>query len=110
VGQLESALGQSRRFEHNGSCPLDPEERTRHGAAPRPLFPKSRALPLGFYPQELPRHRIDLGKICRDLLIAAAVTGDWMEAAVRKGLGRTWAAEMDYRGKLPLLLRAGRRL
>jgi hypothetical protein len=27
-------LGQSRLFEHNVSCPLDPEERTRHGAAP----------------------------------------------------------------------------
>jgi hypothetical protein len=51
----------------------------------------------------------NLGEICRDLLIAAALTGDWMEAAVGKGLGRTWTAEMDYRGKLPLLLRAGRR-
>jgi len=89
------------------SHPLDPVEQTRDGTARRY---RCRPLPFGFYPQELPHHPVDLGKICRDLLIAAAVTGDWMEAAARKGLGRTWAAEMDYRGKLPLLLRAGRRL
>jgi len=71
---------------------------------------KSRALPLGFYTQELPCHRVDLGEICRDLLIAAALTGDRMEAAVRERLGRACAAKMDCRGKLPLLLRAGRRL
>jgi hypothetical protein len=74
---------------------------------PRPLSP---SLPLGFYTQELPRHRIDLGEICRDLLIAAALKGDRMEAAARERLGRACAAKMDYRGKLPLLLCAGRRL
>ena len=75
---------------------------------PRPL-PMSLSLPLGFYTQELPRHRIDLGEICRDLLIAAALTGDRMEAAARERLGRACAAKMDYRRKLPLLRRAGRR-
>src|SRR5580704_7289486 len=71
---------------------------------------KSRPLPLRFYTQELPCHRVDLGEICRDLLIAAALTGDRMEAAVRERLGRACAANVDCRGKLPLLLRAGRRL
>src|SRR5260370_31339363 len=68
------------------------------------------ALCLSAYPQELPRHPADLGEICRNLLIAAALTGDWMEAAARERLGRACAAKMDYRGKLPLLLRAGSRL
>ena len=76
---------------------------------PRPL-PMSLSLPLGFYTQELPRHRIDLGEICRDLLIAASLTGDRMEAAARERVGRACAAKMDYGGKLALLLRAGRRL
>jgi hypothetical protein len=70
---------------------------------------KSRPLPLGLYPQELPRHRIDLGEIYRNLLIAAPLTGDRMETAARERLGRACTAKMDYRGKLPLLLRAGRR-
>jgi hypothetical protein len=35
-------------------------------------YRKSRALPLGLYAQELPRHRIDLGEIYRDLLISTA--------------------------------------
>src|SRR5712671_5066286 len=60
---------------------------------------KLRALPLGLYPQELPRHRIDPNEICRDLLIAAAFTGDRMETAARERLGRACAAKMDYRGK-----------
>jgi hypothetical protein len=69
-----------------------------------------RALPLGLYPQELPRHRVDLDEICRDLLIAATLTGDWMEAATRECLSRVCAAKMNYRGKLPLLMRAACRL
>src|SRR5580704_10547111 len=36
---------------------------------------QSRARPLGFYTQELPRHRIDLGEICNDFLIAATLAG-----------------------------------
>jgi hypothetical protein len=79
----------------------------RRSPAPA-ITEKSRALPLGSNAQELPRHRMDLGEICRDLLIATALTGDRMETAARKGLGRACAAKMDYRGKLPLLLRAGR--
>src|SRR5580704_11882938 len=70
----------------------------------------SPASSLGFYAHELPRHRIDLGKICRDLLIAAALTGNRTEATAREPLRRACAAEMNYRGKLPLPLCAGRRL
>jgi hypothetical protein len=99
--------GCSRSFAHNVSHPLDPEEQTRDGTVRRY---RCRPLPLGFQTQELPRHSIDLGEICRDLLIAAALTGQQMEAAARERLGRACAAKMDYRGKLPLLLRAGSRL
>jgi hypothetical protein len=84
---------------------LNPEERAKAAQACSRNYRQSRALPLGFYAQELPRHRIDLGEICRNLLIAAALTGDRMETASRESLGRACAAKMDYRGKLPLLLR-----
>ena len=52
-------------------------------------------------------YRVDLGKICHDLLIAAALTGDRTEATAREPLRRTCAAEMNYRGEL-LRLPAGR--
>jgi hypothetical protein len=52
---------------------------------------------------------LDLGEICRDLQSAAALTGGRMEAAVRKPLCRTCAAEMNYRGKLLLFPGVGRR-
>ena len=77
---LRFASGWFGSFAHNVSQPLNPEERTRYGTAPRPLS-ISPSLPLGFYTQELPHHRIHLGEICRDLLIAAALTG-WRERAV----------------------------
>jgi hypothetical protein len=70
----------------------------------------ARPLPLGLDAKELPRPCIDLGEICRNFLIAATLTGDWMEAAARERLGRACAAKMDYCGKLPIPLRAGRRL
>jgi hypothetical protein len=107
TGHVQDWLrGCSRRFAHV-SHPLDPEEQIRDGTAPRY---RCRPLPLGFYPQELLRHRVDLGEICRDLLIAAALTSDRMEAAARECPGRARAAKMDYRGKVPLLLRVGGRL
>jgi hypothetical protein len=70
----------------------------------------ARPLPLGLDAKELPRPCIDLGEICRNFLIAATLTGDWMEAAARERLGRACAAKMDYCGKLPIPLRAGHRL
>ncbi len=34
--------------------------------------------------QELPLHRIDIGKICRDELVAATLAGQQMKAAARE--------------------------
>ena len=92
------------RFRSSAGTGSEQREDKRLGSTSQ----KSRLL--GFHTQELPRHRIDLGEISRDLLIAAALTGDRMEAAARECLGRACAAKMDYRGKLPLLLRADRHL
>src|ERR1700719_4366058 len=69
---------------------------------------RSPASSLGGEAQDLPRHRIDLDEICRDLLIAAALSGDRTEATAREPLRRTCAAEMNYRGELLRLLPAGR--
>src|ERR1700730_14085985 len=69
---------------------------------------RSPASSLGGEAQELPRHRIDLDEICRDLLIAAALSGDRTEAPAREPLRRTCVAEMNYRGELLRLLPAGR--
>jgi hypothetical protein len=55
--------------------------------------------------QELPLHRVDTGEVCRDLVITAALAGGQTKPALGKGLGRTRAAQMDYRGKLLLVLR-----
>ena len=56
--------------------------------------------------QELPLHRIDIGKICRDELVAATLAGQQMKAAARESAGGPRAAEMDDGGKILLLLRA----
>jgi hypothetical protein len=45
-----------------------------------------------------PLHRTDLGEICHDVVIAAALAGGQMEATAREHLGRTRTAEMNYRG------------
>src|SRR5882762_4321960 len=58
--------------------------------------------------QKLPLHRIDLGDIGRDEVIAAALAGHHLKATAREGRGRTCAAEMDEGGEILLLLRAGR--
>src|SRR5262245_51499884 len=55
---------------------------------------------------KLPLHRIDLGDIGRDGVIAAALAGRHLKVAAREGGGRTCAAEMDEGGEILLLLRA----
>src|SRR6202521_4074301 len=58
--------------------------------------------------QKLPLHRIDLGEICRDEVIAAALAGHHLKTTVHEGRGGPCAAEMDGCGEIPLLLRACR--
>ena len=58
--------------------------------------------------QELPLHRVDRGEVCCDVVVAATLAEGQTEAAARKGLGRTCAAEMDDGGEILLLLRARR--
>src|SRR6202790_3917522 len=58
--------------------------------------------------QKLPLHRIDLGEICRDEVIAAALAGHHLKTTVHEGRGGTCAAEMDECGEILLLLRAWR--
>src|SRR6266571_2774094 len=58
--------------------------------------------------QKLPLHRIDLGEICRDEVIAAALAGHHLKTTVHEGQGGTCAAEMDECGEILLLLRAWR--
>jgi hypothetical protein len=67
-------------------------------------------LGLGGEAKEFPRHRADLGEICRDIVFAAAFASNQMEAAVREGLGRRRTAEMDHRGERLLLLLVGGRV
>src|ERR1700680_1844199 len=74
------------------------------------LLPNVTGLHVGGEAQELLLHRVDLGEICRDVVVAAALAGDQIEAAASERLGRTGAAEMNYGGELLLLLRAGRRV
>jgi hypothetical protein len=54
-----------------------------------------RALAVGREPQELPLHRIDMGEVCRDVMVAATLAGDQMETALRERFGQTCAAEMN---------------
>src|SRR5258708_38918903 len=63
---------------------------------------------VGSKAQKLPLHRIDLGEICRDEMIAAALAGHHLKTTVHKGRGGTCAAEMDECGEILLLLRACR--
>jgi hypothetical protein len=72
------------------------------------LLPNVTGLHVGGEAQELLLHRVDLGKICRDVMVAAALAGDQVEAAARERLGRTCAAEMNYRGEFLRLLPTGR--
>jgi hypothetical protein len=58
--------------------------------------------------QKLPLHRIDLGEICRDEVIAAALAGQHLKTTAHEGRGGTCAAEMDECGEILLLLRACR--
>jgi hypothetical protein len=68
-----------------------------------------RALPVVGEAQELSFHITDMGEICRDVVIAAALAGDQMEAAAREPLGRTCTTEMNYCGELLRVLRASPR-
>ena len=58
--------------------------------------------------QKLPLHRIDLGEVGRDEMITAALAPHHLEATAHEGPGGSSAAEMDERGEILLLLRAGR--
>ena len=51
-------------------------------------------------------HRVDFREICGDVVIAAALAGQQMEAAPRECVRWTRAAEMNYRGQLFLPLPA----
>ena len=54
--------------------------------------------------QELPFQGVDLGKICCDVMIAAALSGHEAEAAAREFRRWTCAAEMNDRSQpVPLL-------
>src|SRR4030081_2192395 len=63
---------------------------------------------VGSKAQKLPLHRIDLGEIYRDEMIAAALAGHHLKTTVHEGRGGTCAAEMDECGEILLLLRACR--
>jgi hypothetical protein len=63
---------------------------------------------VGSKAQKLPLHHIDLGQICRDEVIAAALAGHHLKTAVHEGQGRTCPAEMDECGEILFLLRACR--
>ena len=74
-------------------------------------FEHSRSTPpalsaLGGQTLETSFHRIDIGKICRDRMVAATLAGQQMKAAARKSAGGARAAEMDDGGKILLLFRA----
>jgi hypothetical protein len=58
--------------------------------------------------QKLPLHRIDLGQVGRDEMIAAALARHHLEATAHEGPVGSSAAEMDERGEILLLLRARR--
>jgi len=65
-------------------------------------------LAVGAKAQKLPLPRIDLGEICSDEVIAAALAGDHLKTTVHEGRGGACAAEMDECGEILLLLRACR--
>src|SRR3954453_15467398 len=65
---------------------------------------------LGSKAQKLALHRIDLGEIGRDEVIAAALAGRHLKAAVGEGQRGAGAAEMDECGEILLLLRVWRRV
>src|SRR6266404_4992202 len=52
--------------------------------------------------QKLPLHRIDLGEICRDEVIPAALAGHHLKTTVHEGRGGTCAAQMDESGEILL--------
>jgi hypothetical protein len=56
--------------------------------------------------QELPFHGVDLGKICCDVMIAAALSGHEAEVVAREFRRWACAAEMNDRSQLVPLLTA----
>ena len=54
-------------------------------------------LSFGSQMQESPLHRIDLGEICFDVVIAATLPWQQAEATARECLRRTCAAQMNDR-------------
>src|ERR1700738_3539777 len=83
-----------------GGCAAEPEG---------PDVEAKRPLSVGGAAQEVTLHRVDLGEVCRDVVVAAALAGRQLEAAAREGPSRTRAAEMDDGGELLLLLEARHR-
>src|SRR5512142_1971067 len=57
---------------------------------------------VGSKAQKLALHRIDLGEISGDEVIAAALAGDHLKATARVGRGGAGAAEMDECGEILL--------
>jgi len=60
----------------------------------------TRALLFGGEAGEFLHHRVNFREICRNVVIAAALAGQQMEAAACERLCRTCAAEMNYRSQL----------
>ena len=65
-----------------------------------------RVLPLGGQTQEFSFQSVDLGDICCDVVITAALPGRQAEAAARECRRWTCAAQMNYRSQLLPLLTA----
>ena len=61
-----------------------------------------------YLPRELPLHRIDLGEICRNGVIAAALARHDLEAMAHEDRGAACATKVDECGEILLLLRACR--
>lgn len=79
--------------------PLDPGGES-DPTQPAPALDRMlRALAVGREAQELPLHRIDMGEVFRDVMVAATLTGDQMETALRERFGQTCAAEMNCRSE-----------
>ena len=85
-----------------------PETIASSGA--RNMNAEPRVLPLGGQTQEFSFHSVDLGDICCDVVITAALPGRQVEAAARECRRWTGAAQMNYRSQLLPLLTADFRL
>src|SRR5262245_51833275 len=60
------------------------------------------------HPGEQPLHRVHLGEIGADVVIAAALPGGQPEASSRVSIARSRSAQVNERGQILLALRRGR--